>query len=257
MPINRGRRSSSRTNGAPNGHYGHMSRRDSNFSFSSFLDEVEMAQDEVFSGPMGESVPTSVSSFAHRRGRADSMASFTYYQNGEEDVLQPSDESAIVDDESELRFEEDSADLEAGELSTMRRTSSGHSRASVHDRLLRSDSTRTEGSNLGRGHRTSQKIYIVTEDLTIVVAGFQTSTIGFAVYVTICVLTLGLGYLLFRWLPRWQVRMTGSPKPLRDCSWVVIEVSTLALILPPCFKSHPEMCLPASTHVRAIRSKLP
>jgi cation-transporting ATPase 13A3/4/5 len=198
-------------------------------STSSFLDEVEMAQDEMFSGPMGESVPTSVSSFAHRRGRADSTASFTYYQDDEEqENLPPSDEndSAILDDESELDFEEDrSVDLEAGELAEMRRTSSGHSRASVHDRLLRSDSTRTDGSNLGRGHRTSQKIYIVTEDLTIVVAGFRTSTLGFAVYTTICVLTLGLGYLLLRWLPRWQVRIVGRPCSLRDCSWVVIEVS--------------------------------
>jgi cation-transporting ATPase 13A3/4/5 len=181
-----------------------------------------MAQDEVFAGPMGESVPTSVSSFAHRRGRADSTASFTFY---DEEPLPPSeDDSAILDDESELHFEEDEeeeVDLEAGELSTMRRTSSGHSRASVHDRLLRSDSN---GSNLGRGHRTSQKIYIVTEDLTIVVAGFTTSTLGFALYTTICVLTLGLGYLLFRWIPRWQVRIVGTPCPLRSCSFVVIEV---------------------------------
>jgi cation-transporting ATPase 13A2 len=221
MPIHGGRRSSSR-NRASNGYQGGVYRRDSNLSISSFLDEVEMAQDEVFAGPMGESVPTSVSSFAHRRGRADSTASFTFY---DEEPLPPSeDDSAILDDESELHFEEDEeeeVDLEAGELSTMRRTSSGHSRASVHDRLLRSDSN---GSNLGRGHRTSQKIYIVTEDLTIVVAGFTTSTLGFALYTTICVLTLGLGYLLFRWIPRWQVRIVGTPCPLRSCSFVVIEV---------------------------------
>lgn len=190
-----------------------------------------MAQDEVFAGPMGESVPTSVSSFAHRRGRADSTTSFTYYQDDAEENLPPSeDDSAILDEESESNIEEeDSADLEAGELSAMRRTSTGHSRASVHDRLLRSDSTKTDGSNLGRGHRTSQKIYIVTEDLTIVVAGFRTSTLGFALYTTICVLSLGLGYLLFRWLPRWQVRIIGTPCPLRSCGWVVIEVSTHSL----------------------------
>jgi cation-transporting ATPase 13A2 len=230
MPIYPGRRSSSRTNGTSNRQYGPVYRRDSNLSTatSSFLDEVEMAQDEVFAGPMGESIPTSNSSFLHRRGRADSTASFTFYD--EEEPLPPSeDDSAILDDESELNFEEEEeeADLEAGELSTMRRTSSGHSRASVHDRLLRSDSN---GSNFGRGHRTSQKIYIVTEDLTIVVAGFTTSTLGFALYTTICVLTLGLGYLLFRWVPRWEVRIVGTPSSLRKCSWVVIEVSTPRLI---------------------------
>lgn len=184
-----------------------------------------MAQDEMFSGPMGESVPSSVSSFAHRRGRADSTASFTYYQEGEEQDLtqSPENDSAILDDESELNFEEDdSVDLEAGELAPMRRTSSHVSRGSIHDRLLRQESARSEDDG---GGRISQKIYIVTEDLTIVVAGFQTSTIGFAIYTTICILTLGLGYLLFRWLPRWQVRMVGKPSSLGSCSWVVIEVS--------------------------------
>lgn len=206
-----------------------MYRRDSNLSTTSFMDEVEMAQDEMFAGPMGESVPTSVSSFAHRRGRADSTTSFTYYQDDGDEPLPPSeDDSAILDDESELHFEEEegSTDLEADELSVMRRSSSGaRSRTSVHDRLLRSDSARTEGSVLGRGHRTSQKIYIVTEDLTIVVAGFRTSTVGYAIYFTICILTAGLGYLLLRWLPRWQVSLVGSPCPLRDSTWVVIEVS--------------------------------
>lgn len=132
-----------------------------------------------------------------------------------------------MDDESELHFEEDdSAVLGSDELSVMRRSSSGaRSRSSVHDRLLRSDSARTEGSAYGRGYRTSQKIYIVTEDLTIVVAGFRTSTIGFALYCTLCILTLGLGYLLLRWIPRWHVRLVGTQSPLRDCTWVVIEVS--------------------------------
>lgn len=185
-----------------------------------------MAQDEMFSGPMGESVPTSISSFAHRRHRADSTTSFAYYPDEEEDDIPSSaEDSAIIDDdEEELQFEEDeSADLEVGET-RLRRTSSGYSKSSVHDRLLRSDSAKTDGSVLGRGERTSQKIYIVNEDLTIVVAGFKTSKFGFAIYLTTCVMTLGLAYLLFRWLPRWHVRLVGSQCPLRDCTWVVIEV---------------------------------
>jgi cation-transporting ATPase 13A2 len=258
VPIYHGRRSTSRTNGAPNGSYGPFYRRDSNVSSSSFLDEVEMAQDEVFAGPMGESVPTSVSSFAHRRGRADSTTSFTYYQEDEDEPLPPSeDDSAILDDESEILFEEDddTTDLEAGELSTMRRTSSGQSRTSVHDRLLRSDSTRTDGSNLAKGHRTSQKIYIVTEDLTIVVAGFRTSALGYAIYTTTCVFTLGLGYLILRWLPRWQVRITGTPSPLRDCSWVVIEVST-STYLPFTSIFHIRRIVLAALLLRLVVSRL-
>ena len=230
VPIQNGRRSSSRPNGRRSGQYGPMYRRDSNISSTSFLDDVEMAHDEVFGGPMAESVPTSVSSFAHRRGRADSTASFTYYQEDEdEENLPPSEEySAILDDESELQYVLDgSADLESGNLNELGRTSSDYSRASVNDHLLRRDSGRTEGSNFDSGHRTRQKIYIVAEDLTIVVAGFRTSKLGFALYITICVLTCGLGYLLLRWLPRWQVRLVGTPSPLRECKWVVIEVSLI------------------------------
>jgi len=202
------------------------------------MDDVEMAHDEVFGGPMAESVPTSNSSFAHRRNRADSTASFTYYQDEEEELEQvlPSsseDDSAILDDDEDLHYEEDSSvDLESGELAALRRSSS-HSRASVHDRLLlRNDSTRTEGSFFERGHRTSQKIYVVTEDLTIVVAGFRTNHLRHALYLAICVLSLGTGFLLLRWLPRWRVRIIGTPSPLKSCSWVAIEVSEYFGLIP-------------------------
>ena len=84
VPIHNGRRSSDR---ATRPGHAQMYRRDSNLSTTSFMDEVEMAQDEMFAGPMGESVPTSVSSFAHRRGRADSTASFTYYQEDDDEPL--------------------------------------------------------------------------------------------------------------------------------------------------------------------------
>lgn len=163
---------------------------------------------------------------SHRRLRADSTASFTYYPDEPADLQgarQWPDEDAVVDDEVLDDYDEE-LDLESGEGEALHRISSTISRNSVHDRLLRSDSARTENSVFGRGGRTSQKIYIVTEDLTIVVAGFKTSILGFALYSTICLLTAGLGWLLFRWLPRWQVRLIGAPCPLRECTWVVIEV---------------------------------
>lgn len=79
----------------------------------------------------------------------------------------------------------------------------------------------------GKEARINQKIYVVTEDLTIVVAGFDTRPLGFILYVSLCIITLGLGFLLLRWLPRWRVCLIGSPKPLRDCTWAVIEVRSL------------------------------
>ncbi|KAI9746524.1 MAG: hypothetical protein M1818_000237 [Claussenomyces sp. TS43310] len=143
----------------------------------------------------------------------------------DDDAIYPHEEAILDDHEEEDQFEEDSesVDLEAGELSSMRRISSARSRSSVHDHLLRSDSAKTDVSGYGRAGRINQKIYIVNEDLTIVVAGFRTSTFGFALYITLCTVTLGLAFLLLRWLPQWRVRLIGSPSALRDCPWVVIE----------------------------------
>ena len=232
-----------------------------NQSSSSIFEDVEMAQDELYSGPMAESLPTSVAAFSHRRPRADSTASFTYY-NEEEDgeqgllagvigdegdvgVFDIEDTPFIFEDEDHL-FEEESpgAELENGNADAdyaMRRRSSTLSRNSVHARLLRSDSINTElsarvRSSYARGHRhgqahgrVSQKLRMVNEDLTIVIAGFRTSRLGYAAYLFLCVATLGLAYLLLRWLPRWFVKLTGEPSPLRESQWVVLEVGDLFL----------------------------
>ncbi|KFZ06971.1 hypothetical protein V501_06875 [Pseudogymnoascus sp. VKM F-4519 (FW-2642)] len=232
VSVARPGRRSSQAPRPSNESYRSSRRRNSNLSSSSFMGDVEMAHDEIFSGPMSESVPTSVTSFAHHRARADSTASFTYLQPaddaqwhaaaaGDEEALEDEEDIYHEDDYEGDLYEEDSAGLEAGQLS-MRRMSSNYSRGSVHDRLLQSDSGISESHPHGRG-KVSQRIYIVNEDLTIVVAGFRTSQVGNIVYGIICVITFGLAYLLFRWVPKWQVWLTGSPTPLRDCSWVVIE----------------------------------
>jgi len=185
----------------------------------------------VFAGPMSESIPSSVTGFAHRRARADSIASFTYFQEDDESP-EWSEDQVIVDEEEDGGTDDgknpdDDLDLELGSGSTSprRRKSSGYSKVSAeHPLLHRYDSSKTYASGIGRGARSSQKIYVMTEDLTIVVAGFTTSPFGFALYLAVCILSLGLGYLFLRWLPRWQVRLIGATKPLRECKWVVIEV---------------------------------
>jgi cation-transporting ATPase 13A2 len=203
------------------------------------------ARIQIFAGPgMSESVPTSVSAFSHRRReRADSSASltsFAYYdedQDSDQDQDQDLDEGAVAivdDDDIEYdgytaeEIEDMDRDLEAGRSispSPSRRSSSGSkSHRSVKRPLLRRHSSASSaGSGSWKGRRSNQKIYIMTEDLTIVVAGFRNSTVGFIVYTMLCVGTLGLGWLLFRWLPRWQVALIGKNVPLKDADWVVIE----------------------------------
>ena len=195
-----------------------------------------MAHDELYAGPISESIPSSITGFAHRRGRADSTASFTYFQDEEEptDLLeeeaisdQSEEEEEDEEDGDEARKQsEDDPDLESASVSPPRRKSSNYSRGSTEDPLLsRHDSAKSNASGMRRGGRVSQKFHIVTEDLTVVVAGFATNLLGFSVYLILCILTLGVSYLLFRWLPRWRVRLIGTPKPLRECAWVAIEVS--------------------------------
>jgi cation-transporting ATPase 13A3/4/5 len=187
---------------------------------------------------MAESLPTSVSAFSHRRARADSTTSFSFYQD--EDELQEAGEALAlesggarlsVDDIDELPFDDDleepddSTDMERnsayGEDVFLRRTST-QSRGSIRSRLLRRDSGVSAGSGYG-ANRHSQKVYMVNEDLYIVIAGFRTSPVGLALYALLCLLTFGLAWLLFRWLPRWHIKLVGKPSPLRDCQWVVVE----------------------------------
>ena len=68
-----------------------------------------------------------------------------------------------------------------------------------------------------------QRIYIATEDLIVVFAGFRTSRPRFLLYLALCIVSLGLAYLLLRWLPSWKVRLIGTSRPLKDCDWIVVE----------------------------------
>ncbi|KAI5862835.1 hypothetical protein GGS23DRAFT_605367 [Durotheca rogersii] len=207
-----------------------------NHSNSSIFEDVEMAHDELYAGPIAESLPTSLSAFSHRRQRADSMASFAYY-NEEENESGPrlmfEEDGAVPFDLDETPFDLDEDEegdpevqLENGhsyEDYALRRRSSTNSRGSVHARLLRTESGVTDVSGLRDHGRVSQKLHMVNEDLTIVIAGFRTSRPGYAAYLILCAVTLGFAYLLLRWLPRWQVKLIGRPCPLHDSQWVVLE----------------------------------
>jgi cation-transporting P-type ATPase 13A2 len=97
--------------------------------------------------------------------------------------------------------------------------------------LSRQESFKPFYSRQRAEHRLAQRIYIVTEDLTAVISGFSTSFSGLCIYILLCTLSFGTAYLVFRWLPKWRVRLIGSPTPLRQCQWVAIEVSNAFAIL--------------------------
>ena len=192
---------------------------------------------QLFAGPVAESLPTSVSAFSHRRARADSTASFSFYNQEEDEpderteAIACSDGRPSVDDLDELPFDDefddqdDSTDMEHNSTYrdhvSLRRTST-QSRGSVHTRLLRRESGASAGSGYGT-IRHNQKVYMVNEDLYIAISGFRTSRVGLAAYILLCLATLGVAWLVFRWLPRWHVKLVGKSSPLRDCQWVVVE----------------------------------
>ncbi|KAL9571563.1 hypothetical protein ACKAV7_004205 [Fusarium commune] len=240
----RHRASNANANANGNGRTG-LYRMSSNQSRSSIFEDVEMAHEELFSGPVAESLPTSVSAFSHRRPRADSTASFAYYDDDNEGFPDDDDAESVavqsIAGDYIRRSVSDIGDLEFGVDGTeeydesperdyrlsednyaLRRHSSAYSRHSVNAHLLRRDSTATAGSFRRHG-RVSQKVYLENEDLTIVIAGFKTSKIGSAIYISLCIFTCGLAYLLFRWLPRWYVGLLGQATSLGECEWVVIE----------------------------------
>ncbi|KAJ5126238.1 hypothetical protein N7476_009436 [Penicillium atrosanguineum] len=200
-------------------------RRDSLRSSMSVVSDVEMARNEVFDGPISESIPSSVVSFSHRRNRAGSTVSFTYFQD-EEDFEEWSNEDAVdvdsdIDDASVTELDE--PDIESARASFVSKRMS-HSRDSTERPLLsRIISSSSYGRDRRPGSRLNQKVYIASEDLTAVFAGFSTSRGGFALYLALCVLTGGFAYLLFRWLPRWRVKFIGKAAPLGKCEWIAIE----------------------------------
>ena len=244
----------------------------------SFFEDVEMAHESVFSGPISESVPTATSAFSHRRSRADSNTSFAYYEE-ERDFDSggyPETEEAVMDEDengedfsTEDTFVEPELDGTEGEewnerqssefdssrpsstrktsavsrtsrasrtSKTSRRTSGSERRSSDSPLLKRHHSGGSDASGFRTDGRLSQKIYIITEDMTIVVAGFKTSLFGYALYICICVLTAGLGFLVLRWLPKWYVRLTGRATRLADCDWLVIENQWAEMIIQPLTK---------------------
>lgn len=154
-------------------------------------------------------------------------------QDGE-DSSDWTEEEAIVDQSDDEPDEVDAnpdGAFQSPSVSPLRRKSSAFSRRSVEDPLLRHrDSTATDVSYYSRGRRINQKIYIVTEDLTIVVSGFVSSVVGYALYILLCFLTCGIAYLVLRWLPRWKVRLIGHRTALLECSWVVVEVRSYGYI---------------------------
>ncbi|KAK6465062.1 cation translocating P-type ATPase [Scheffersomyces coipomensis] len=68
-----------------------------------------------------------------------------------------------------------------------------------------------------------QRYYLAEEDLVIGIAGYSNCLWKRALYYVICLVTVGLGYLVLRWFPKYRVNLMGNRSPLGLSDWCVIE----------------------------------
>lgn len=69
----------------------------------------------------------------------------------------------------------------------------------------------------------TQRYYLAEEDIVIGIAGYTNCWWKSVLYYFVCFATLGLGYLVLRWLPRYRINLMGTRCPLGRASWCVIE----------------------------------
>lgn len=68
-----------------------------------------------------------------------------------------------------------------------------------------------------------QRFYVAEEDLVIGIGGYRTSKFRLYIYYMLCLCTLGMVYLLLRWIPYYKVKLYGVKVPLGKAEWVVLE----------------------------------
>jgi cation-transporting P-type ATPase 13A2 len=89
--------------------------------------------------------------------------------------------------------------------------------------LIRRKST-DRSEDLGDKVKATQRLYLADEDMVVVMSGFRTIRSRLWIYRILCLLSLGLFYLVMRWLPRWRLKFLAEPMPLSEAHWVVVEV---------------------------------
>ncbi|KAK9330708.1 hypothetical protein V1520DRAFT_339783 [Lipomyces starkeyi] len=241
--------SSSSSNASVRGRRG---RRDSTATEASYYGE--MAQDRMFDGPVPDSVPSSISTFAHRqRSRSRSVSttrSFRFFDTAAVERAHEIDQQIHgyqYDDDDEYGsdvFADHTSIRSTDEIHSLHTVNTNGSyrphRGSFENidpskQFNRQDSTDMpllDRSDSYEGLPTEprqtpdivqQTVYLSEEDLILALAGYKSSTHRIFIFVLLCICTCGLAYLILRWLPRYRVYLMGRKAPLSKCDWVVLE----------------------------------
>src|SRR5690606_29189402 len=61
------------------------------------------------------------------------------------------------------------------------------------------------------------------EDMRIVVGGHTTNHLWRLLSYAAAVPTLGIGWLLLQWIPKWRIQLLGNRRRLHDADWLAVE----------------------------------
>lgn len=84
---------------------------------------------------------------------------------------------------------------------------------------------KAEPSYLDKSCRSRQQFYLSDEDTLIRFTGYRTLMARRIVWMIVSVLTVGIVYLLGRWLPRWRLKWICKETSFDEAEFIMIEVS--------------------------------
>ncbi len=124
---------------------------------------------------------------------------------------------------------------------------------------------------LDKSSRSRQQVYLAEEDTLIRLTGYSTVTARRLLYITACTLSVGILYLLGRWLPRLRLRWVCRETPFEQAEFVLIEnqwgdlhaenivsvpfARPLATVFPPHTSRDPPVSQAEFAAFQATRSK--
>lgn len=169
-------------------------------------------------------------SYARHHGGQSRMA--LRRRRNSESSSSSSEEEEPVDANVELNTsDEEQSDYESEEDSEGQ--SSDDDDHTIHNHLLStSNDIRISGLNEAPKDTSDQQtLFLEEEDVQIHILGYKYNKVNLLLYRIGSVLTLGILWLVFRWVPRWYISWVGIKVPLRKAEWLVFRVSVFSLFL--------------------------
>lgn len=136
-----------------------------------------------------------------------------------------SDESGSSDDEDEEEYDEhafiDYQGLHSNNNGNIYINNNNNNNNGTQHHHVNIDNIDEQSSH---GYRFQQLLHLEEEDVEVNLYGYRYNGLRYLIYRTLCVLTLGIVWLIGRWVPEWWIRWIGEPVPLKDANWLVFKV---------------------------------